>query len=487
MSKVRDLPQTTTLADDDLLYAVDFSAGPNGGRKITKADLKTSVAPTAAETKAAYESNPDTNAFTDAEKTKLGTVFAGAKFQNADEVPFDNTGTGLTATEVQTAIEQVNIRAQADFMPSIVSGRILHYSGGTARFDDVFYQLVANDILLNSNVTNGEVYVDLDGLVKQTSSGVTAPPLSIVFAKFSTDLNNIISLTDERVKNSQNLVRGLLTDVRDIRAGATAVAGASGRLSDAMHAHNILTGAPSTQNTDQANAEGTSINLARADHTHNIPTAAPSTVLSPATTNAQGVATSFTRSDHTHAVATALVADITTILPDDTASAGTANTFARGDHRHAIVAATAVSLTTASTNAEGASTSFARADHTHAVSVSNQEATATADDTTTSATDVLMVSMTQTPTAGTYFVMWTGSIVNSANGAERTFVSLYLNGTQVSATERSVGTAGGAYAPTAIAAIITTPGSQAIEARWRVAGGTSTVHSRRLTLLRLSN
>ena len=52
MSKVRDLPQTTTLADDDLLYAVDASEGPNGGRKITKSDLKTSVAPTAAETKA---------------------------------------------------------------------------------------------------------------------------------------------------------------------------------------------------------------------------------------------------------------------------------------------------------------------------------------------------------------------------------------------------------------------------------------------------
>ena len=109
MSKIRDLPQITSLDNDDLLYAVDFSAGPNGGRKITKEDLKTSVAPTAAETKAAYESNPDTNAFTDAEKTKLAGVEAGATAdQDADEVPYDNSVSGLSATEVQSAIDEVN-------------------------------------------------------------------------------------------------------------------------------------------------------------------------------------------------------------------------------------------------------------------------------------------------------------------------------------------------------------------------------------------
>lgn len=40
MSKVRDLPENTSLDDNDLLYAVDASEGPNGGRKITKANLK---------------------------------------------------------------------------------------------------------------------------------------------------------------------------------------------------------------------------------------------------------------------------------------------------------------------------------------------------------------------------------------------------------------------------------------------------------------
>ncbi len=484
MSKVRNLPELTVLEQDDLMYAVDESAGPNGGRKVQISTIKTAVELSDAEVKTKYENNADTNAFTDAEKAKLATVEANAAFQDASEVSYDNTDSGLTATDVQEAITEVNIKAQADFIPSTVSGRILHYSGGTARFDGTFYELVAGDILLNPSITNGEVYVDLDGIVKQTASSISAPPLSIVFASFSTDLNDIISLTDERVKNSQNLVRGLDSDVSDVDAAdPVSIAGNSGRLADAAHIHAVLVGTPSTQNPDQANAEGSSDNLARADHIHNIPTDAPITSLSPATSNSEGVGTSFARNDHTHAIATAVSGNLTTIQPDDTASAGTSDTFARGDHRHAIV--TAAPSNTGSANSEGASTSFARADHTHNTVVANQEATATGDDTTTSLTDVLMVSMTQTPAAGTYLVMWTGSIVNSANGAERTFISLYLAGSQVSATERSIGTSGAAYSPATTHAIISPNGSQAIELRWRVAGGTSTVHSRRLTLIRL--
>jgi len=267
MSKVRNLPELLSISDADLIYAVESAVNPNGGRKATIATLRSAILSPAA-VKAAYESNADTNAFTDAEKTKLATVEANAAFQDADEVPYDNSVSGLSASQVQDAIDQVNDKAQADFRPSIVSGRILHFTGGTARFDGVFYQLVANDILLSQNITNGEVYIDIDGIVKQTGSGVLAPPYTIVFAKFSTDLNNIISLTDERVRNAQNIIRGILSDVRDVRAGSAASEGSSGRVSDAMHKHNILTGVP--VNTGDANAEGTAIELARADHVHNV-------------------------------------------------------------------------------------------------------------------------------------------------------------------------------------------------------------------------
>src|SRR5512134_2158670 len=45
MSKVRDLPEITVLADDDLLYAVDESVGTNGGRKIKKSNLRATAEP----------------------------------------------------------------------------------------------------------------------------------------------------------------------------------------------------------------------------------------------------------------------------------------------------------------------------------------------------------------------------------------------------------------------------------------------------------
>lgn len=366
MSKIRNLPETTTLDDADLLYTVDVSEGPNGGRKITKENLKTSIAQSPTEIKSAYESNADTNAFTDAEKSKLAGVETGATAdQDSSEVPYDNTISGLSATNVKTALDEIAVESQADFRPSIVSGQILHYTGGTARFDDTFFQLVAGDILLAPNITLGEVYVDLDGIVKQTGSGVTAPPLTIVFARFSTDLNNIISLTDERVKNTQNLVRGDTSNVRDVRAGAAASAGSSGRLSDAEHKHNILTAAPSTQTPNQANSEGVAPELARADHIHNIPTAAPSSILTPSSTNAEGSGTAFAKDTHTHAIAVGVDADVSTITPNATPASGAIDKFARAGHTHGIATAAAIELTD-TTNAEGNASSFARSNHTHA-------------------------------------------------------------------------------------------------------------------------
>jgi hypothetical protein len=197
---------------------------------------------------------------------------------------------------------------------------------------------------------------------------------------------------------------------------------------------------------------------------------------------AAGTTNKYADAGHIHTISTGAAS---TQNPDQANATGSSANLARADHVHQIPTAAASSISTSTTNTQGASTSFARADHTHAVSVTSQEATATADDTTTSATDALMNSMTLTPAAGTYWVLWHGSIVNSANGAERTWVSLYLGGSQVSATERSIGTAGGAYAPSMTGAVLTVNGSQAIELRWRVAGGTSTVHSRRLSILKI--
>lgn len=346
MSKVRNLPEITTLEDNDLLYAVDESVGSNGGRKITKENLKNSVAQSPSEIKTAYESNADTNAYTDAEKTKLAGIEPGATAdQDAIDVPFNNTGTDISATNVEDAIKEVNDQASAEFRASILTGRILRITGGNARFDGVFYAIPTTNILLDPNVTNVTVYIDTNGIITVTASNVDAPPNTLIIARASTDTLSIISLADRRVKSAQNAIRGSVGDVRDVRAGAAAEAGISGRISDAAHKHSVLTGTPSAQAPDQANAEGVSINLARADHIHNIPADAPTTNLSPATTNAEGVGSSFSRNDHTHAVETGLVGEISTIQPDDAAAAGIINKFARADHKHAIAAAAAITQT----------------------------------------------------------------------------------------------------------------------------------------------
>lgn len=62
----------------------------------------------ASDVKALYEANPDTNAYTDAEKTKLVSIEFGATAdQLASEVPFNNTGTGFVASNVQTALVEL--------------------------------------------------------------------------------------------------------------------------------------------------------------------------------------------------------------------------------------------------------------------------------------------------------------------------------------------------------------------------------------------
>jgi hypothetical protein len=65
----------------------------------------------AADVKAAYESNADTNAFTDALLSKINGIEENAKDdQDADEVPYNNANSGLTATDVEGAINEVEGR-----------------------------------------------------------------------------------------------------------------------------------------------------------------------------------------------------------------------------------------------------------------------------------------------------------------------------------------------------------------------------------------
>jgi len=65
---------------------------------------------TAPEVKNLYESNLDTNEFSDAEKIKLAGISPGADFQTAEEVPF-NPVSGIVSNDVQAAIVEINSKS----------------------------------------------------------------------------------------------------------------------------------------------------------------------------------------------------------------------------------------------------------------------------------------------------------------------------------------------------------------------------------------
>jgi len=113
------------------------------------------------------------------------------------------------------------------------------------------------------------------------------------------------------------------------------------------------------------------------------------------------------------------------------------------------------------------------------------QATATADATTTSLTDVLLTGMTVTPGAGDYLVTFTGSFENT-NANKQGTVSIYKNGTQIAASVIQMGGAAGAPIPVTTQAYITNLGAgQAIEIKWNVLANTGTSHQRTLIVQRV--
>lgn len=131
------------------------------------------------------------------------------------------------------------------------------------------------------------------------------------------------------------------------------------------------------------------------------------------------------------------------------------------------------------------------ANHKLVSGTSNSEATATADTTTTSATYVLMDSMTLTPASGDYLV-WFSTTVEHSNQSVAVNVCVFVGGVQDLDTERSPVTrtnAIGANASPSCVAInakVTVNGSQAIEVRWnRATAGTATARERTMNILRV--
>lgn len=116
---------------------------------------------------------------------------------------------------------------------------------------------------------------------------------------------------------------------------------------------------------------------------------------------------------------------------------------------------------------------------------------ATANATTTSTTDVAMTTMTLTPVAGTYLVLFSGTFSGNQNNANITF-SIYSGGTLVTGTpmvctpqiQGGVTPSLNMNMPGSTSCYVTVNGSQAIEVRWKVSAGTGTVQTRILNIMR---
>jgi hypothetical protein len=119
---------------------------------------------------------------------------------------------------------------------------------------------------------------------------------------------------------------------------------------------------------------------------------------------------------------------------------------------------------------------------------SSTQVTATADTTTTSITDVALSGMSITPGAGDYLIWFSGSMEGSATSTQ--YASIYVNGAQLSHSERRVFTEASipnTSFPVATHAYVTGVGAgQAIDIRWRTTAGTATMHQRTLIVQRVS-
>jgi len=133
------------------------------------------------------------------------------------------------------------------------------------------------------------------------------------------------------------------------------------------------------------------------------------------------------------------------------------------------------------------------ADITLAVGLSNQTVNATGTTTTTSATDVLMNSMSITPVAGTYLVLFGCSVESNSDDAD-IFTSIYSGGVRASGSQRQAtpnvsggpGNPASAVIPMETHAIVSVNGSQAIEGRWRRTAGTASAYTRQLSIVRIA-
>jgi hypothetical protein len=114
------------------------------------------------------------------------------------------------------------------------SGLAVNFTAGVARYNGTTTQVAAGTITLGASVTNGWIYVDIDGVVK---SGASLPNNVMAMAMFTTSGSAVTALVDEREDVDQNLVWGVVGDIIASTYDRAASAGVLEKYARADHAH----------------------------------------------------------------------------------------------------------------------------------------------------------------------------------------------------------------------------------------------------------
>lgn len=221
MSKVRDLPELTTLADDDLLYGVDSSAGVNGGRKVK---ISTIAAKAAADTKAVDVDYQRDNLLK--KDIQVSTVDAENALNDLDDFKLSRSGS-------QPMTGDLNMDTHA----------------------------ISNVTTVNSVVVEAHASRHQPGGADAISTA--APTVNLSPATGNAEGSGT-SLA--RNDHSHALEMAMGGDLSTINAGDVESLGSAGRLPRADHQHPVSTAAPVAIGT--ANSEGAATSLARSNHVH---------------------------------------------------------------------------------------------------------------------------------------------------------------------------------------------------------------------------
>ena len=113
------------------------------------------------------------------------------------------------------------------------TGLSVNYTGGIARINGTPTTIAAGTIALTAS-TSGFVYVDIDGIVKQTAS---LPNGAMAMASFTTGVSTVTALADVREIVDDNTVWGVVGDIVSQTYNRAASAGVLEKYARADHAH----------------------------------------------------------------------------------------------------------------------------------------------------------------------------------------------------------------------------------------------------------